>query len=317
MKHVHYNYEPLKAGSFYYSDGTHSNELDESKTCIGICVIPKDFLPDGKARIMSLKEMDYNNIESGSLQHIPMYWGSNKETSLTYFNKVTIVVQEATGSYEGTNVSYNDRAYSEKDAFGFLPSDISYNDFEYEDWDGEYVNDGDKYTTWHKDVYNYLFMPSPYMKVNGKEVLCPQYNTNATSDFDGKEHTIILKNLFKKARYEFEGNYGYYKDSINYRSCYPPAMCCSGYKTEGTKVGDWYLPSIGELGFVIARLYEIKESILALGSEKALELDENGRYWSSTEYSSESSLTLKMGNGSVDYFKKNYEYNVRAFLKVE
>lgn len=65
----------LKAGSFYYSDGTFSNELDKSKTFIGICVIPPNFLPDGKARIMSLKEMDYNNPEKGSLQHVGMCWG--------------------------------------------------------------------------------------------------------------------------------------------------------------------------------------------------------------------------------------------------
>lgn len=41
----------------------------------------------------------------------------------------------------------------------------------------------------------------------------------------------------------------------------PSACCCKRYKTSGTKSGDWYLPSAGEMGYLMARLQTIDSSI--------------------------------------------------------
>ena len=243
-KHVHYNDKEqgggsMKAGSFYYSDGTFSNELDTTKTCIGICVIPKNFLPDGKARIMSLKEMDYNNPENGSLQHVSMYFGQySVDTPLPNQINFTTIDPNAVGSYDGTTIG--------ADTFGYLPTDRKDNT-----WETGKENKVDKGTKWNK--YATIYLPSPYMKVNGKEVLCPQYNTNATSDFDGKGNTAILTNLHTIEDWKTVDKITN-QTSPNHS---PAAVCCARYKTEGTNSGDWYLPTIRELGFIMPRFNEI------------------------------------------------------------
>ena len=293
--------QTLKAGSFYYSDGTYSNELDEIKTCIGVCVIPPNFLPDGKARIMSLKEMDYNNPENGSLKHVYLYWGqSGIDTTINNQTTFTTVDQNAIDTYEGTTIGSNE-------GYGYLPSnrqDIS-------SWVGAIVNNVDKGTKWY---YNKTtFLPSPYMKVNGKEVLCPEYNSGALSDFDGKGNTAILTKLHTIEDWKMVDKITN-RTSSNYS---PAAVCCSRYKTEGTNSGDWYLPVIGELGFIMARFNEIQNSLHTLGSNTALPLGViNSSYWSSSECDS-SYVFIWNPNRSCFSYGCKYGYSfVRAFLMV-
>lgn len=42
---------------------------------------------------------------------------------------------------------------------------------------------------------------------------------------------------------------------------YPAASCCEMFYTEGTSQGDWYLPSCGELGYIMPRFNKIQEAI--------------------------------------------------------
>ena len=291
----------LKAGSFYYSDGTFSNELDKSKTCIGICVIPPNFLPDGKARIMSLKEMDYNNPEKGSLQHVGMCWGQyGVDTPIKNQTLFTTIDKKAIGSYDRTIVGSSDE-------YGFLPTNRKNNALK-----TRKENKVDKGTTWNciADIY----LPSPYMVVNGKELLCPEYNSGAMSDFDGNGNTNILTKLHTvedwKTVDKITNNSG-----PNYS---PAAVCCTRYKTEGTQCGDWYLPSIGELGFVMARFKEIQNSLKTLGEQIAIALDDiHGYYWSSSEYDIEISFFMDARSACFEYVSKDYDDPfVRAFLMV-
>ena len=300
MKHVHYNYvEPMKAGSFYYSDGTYSNVLDKSKTCIGVCVIPSNFLPDGKARIMSLKEMDYNNPESGSLQHVEMYFGQfGVNTKIENKTTFTTIDPNAIDSYKGTTIGYNTE--------GYLPTDRKDDVFQ-----PEKENKVDKGTTWHKTAGVYL--PSPYMVVNGKEVLCPQYNSGALSDFDGKGNTDILTKLHTVEDWKTVDKI---TNGIG-SDCATAAVCCARYKTEGTQSGDWYLPSIGELGFIMPRFNEIQGSLQALGSDRTRTLTTSLYYWSSSEYSNKNSFLWRIIDGYIyPGWGKNYSNSIFAFLMV-
>ena len=93
-----------------------------------------------------------------------------------------------------------------------------------------------------------------------------------------------------------------------------PACCCDRYSIPGTKPGDWYLPSIGEL----YQLYENKTAI----NEKRTAIKgsgfSDGVYWSSRENSSDSEYRFGLRNGNIDYYYKNDRIPyVLGFLAVE
>ena len=94
-----------------------------------------------------------------------------------------------------------------------------------------------------------------------------------------------------------------------------PACCCERYSTLGTKPGDWYLPSTGEL----YQFYTNKTII----NEKRKELigsDFSGDkyYWSSREASSEGECLIGLDNGTIYYGNKNYYgYSAVGFLALE
>ncbi len=102
----------------------------------------------------------------------------------------------------------------------------------------------------------------------------------------------------------------------------PAACCCVAYSTPGTKSGDWYLPSIGEL----YQLYENKTAINEKRTAiKGSGFKEYGDYWSSREYcdsedfqySSYLEYFVFLHNGDVSGGGKNNTYVVLGFLALE
>ena len=93
----------------------------------------------------------------------------------------------------------------------------------------------------------------------------------------------------------------------------PAACCCDRYSTPGTKPGDWYLPSIGEL----YQLYENKTAI----NEKRTAITGSGfydgSYWSSREYSSDLEYSVGLSIGNVNASYKDSNVYVLGFLAVE
>ena len=84
------------------------------------------------------------------------------------------------------------------------------------------------------------------------------------------------------------------------------AIRCWDYGKGGLQ---WYLPSLYELGTIIAYRDEINEVLDMLGMP---ELDENDYGWSSSEYNTHNAWSVTFGNG---YFIGNYKcssYVVRA-----
>ena len=101
----------------------------------------------------------------------------------------------------------------------------------------------------------------------------------------------------------------------------PAAACCHLYKTEGTEQGDWYLPAMGELGYIMPKWNEIQGAISNIntvyGSNVvAVSLDGSYFYWSSSEYSSNPARSLDTSNGNVNSNNKDLFLYVRAFLRV-
>ena len=282
----------MKAGSFYYDDGTYSNELDTERNCIGICVIPPNFLPDRKARIMSLREMNTGYIEESSLEGNPMYWGQNEvDTAVPNSEFFTFVSKNAIDSYN-EKTAYNKLVLTTLP----LPSNKEYNGSGIKP---KFENKVDKGTNWFYSSDNYC-LPSPYMVVNGREVLCPQYNSGAMSDFNGKGNTEILANLHTAEDWK-NGDLSEITNDTG-STFAPAAVCCMKYYTDGTEIGNWYLPSIGELGFVAARFKEIQGSLLKLQEEECgVPLKDSG---------------LEIGNNTnvYPYYMTSSEYDRERFF---
>ena len=115
-----------------------------------------------------------------------------------------------------------------------------------------------------------------------------------TADWQGKKNTQIVLEYCK----------------ANGKSC-PAFEYVNSYKTEGTKAGDWYLPSMGELS-AIGRNYEALNT--ALGKIGGEQLKEND-YWSSSENSAQKvwyyGLPSHFGTNDKD---KTYHTRVRPVL---
>ena len=92
-----------------------------------------------------------------------------------------------------------------------------------------------------------------------------------------------------------------------------PVCCCVAYSTPGTKSGDWYLPSIGELYQIYANKTAINEKRTTIKGSGF----NNDSYWSSREYSRSGEYYVYLGNGGIDYYGKDSAFLVLGFLALE
>jgi hypothetical protein len=117
---------------------------------------------------------------------------------------------------------------------------------------------------------------------------------NCFCDFKGLQNTITLvtnqpKNVAANVAY----NYG-----------------------DGYSVKQWYLPSIGELGFLAAKLTYINNSITSVGGDS---IDISTGLWSSTEYNAGAAWNVYFGQSTinnscvVESSSKSADYHVRPF----
>ena len=134
--------------------------------------------------------------------------------------------------------------------------------------------------------------------------------TDQTSYIGGKWNTKQC--VFKATNQDKTSNKVENKSDAGYCA---PACCCDRYSTPGTKQGDWYLPSVGELYQIYANKTAINEKRKTLVGSGFSDV---GHYWSSREYSSnlEYSVGLNFGVISDGYDKSFYCY-VLAFLALE
>lgn len=124
------------------------------------------------------------------------------------------------------------------------------------------------------------FIPSPYLEDGSryKGYYIIRYSeSNCLSDFDGFGNTKVLCDL-ATAQSDWKTASTITND---YAGGYSPAACCCWrYHTTGTNQGDWYLPAIGELGYLIVRLKTINTSISNIGG---VTVDTSLNVWSSSE----------------------------------
>lgn len=323
---VHYNPIPSPkdiVGSVAYYDGSSvkfalkDDYTSAMGTPIGVVVIPQSHMDDGKCRVMSLANMSYKTPETGTLVGTSnadaqtaganLMWGvyNNDIAELTNYDKVVTI--------NGATTSNN----------GSIPSDWWVGKSEVVFPDGTHTADPvsntvDIETAWHGiDEWGALdensMCPSPYLSDGSRN---PLYFTvgQALCDMDGKSNTNVLVNL-SAIKTQTSGEFS------NIQANYPAAMACHMYHTSGTQQGDWYLPAMGELGYVYVRAKKINETLVSLGSSAVTygvptDWDKLGSFlWSSSEYSGNNSRELN-SNSYVGSFSKggSYDdYRVRAF----
>lgn len=135
-------------------------------------------------------------------------------------------------------------------------------------------------------------IPSPYLGEGPN----PEYYKeisgyyNALSDFNGLSNTQTLVDL---------------------GSDYTAANACWKYK-DGSSNIQWYLPGLGELGYIMPRFNEINSVINSLGG---FAVDSSLDLWSSSEYSGSYAYSLITGSGYVsNHSSRAYSRNyVRPF----
>ena len=269
-------------------------------TPIGVVVIPAshNVHGDGIPTMMSLVAMSCDTPESGSTSKQTMFWGVNGTdiSSLPNLDEVP---------YVGSNGSVGDSIIGTT-GYSYLPSDaFSTVDNPYDEGTGYYYNNTDKYA------------PSPYVTGGGRNPLyyqttSPSSTVNCLADFDGRGNTDKI--LAERG----DKDYSSWKPGSTTEEDYPAVSCCDIFHTVGTNQGDWYLPSAGELGYVVARFNAINNSINKLPSDVNKLAVASGNFWSSSESSSSYARDLGTGLGTVNdtNYKTNY-FSVRAFAPVQ
>ena len=132
-------------------------------------------------------------------------------------------------------------------------------------------------------------IPSPYLE----DAPNPEYNkeissyNNALSDFNGLSNTETLVGL---------------------GADYVAANAAYKY-SDGSSNLQWYLPAMGELGYLMPRFNEINSVITALGGV----IVGNTSFWSSSEYSRGNAYFLTTNGGAVYNIFKSSGGHVRPF----
>ena len=247
---------------------------DARYTPIGIVAVPSSHTDEGRPRVMSLVYMNCDTPESGSVEGQDIDWGENikisemtDEVMIPYIaevaSSVTIdgIVKFENGSEKGFCLPSDSNGENGLNKFGYKnPS--NYNEHFYRGEDSDYY-----------------FMCSPYKQDGSKDTrYFDTYGVLAYLDGNSNTKKIVT--------HRGEKDYSSWKPTYDNPSDYPAASCCDMFHTVGTSQGDWYLPSASELGYAIARMQAIQNSMQALinkGYTVGL-LSTDSWYWSSTQY---------------------------------
>ena len=304
---------------------------------IGIVMIPAScsniLYPEGDVRrgkniIMSLAPMNYTTPDTGGTSNQYVYWGGyGTDTSLTNYN---VVNYYSDGVASQSTISTTSFAYLPSDAFSGTASKV-YPSIKY------YYND------------SFSPIPSPFKLVSGELVPNEEYYTtayssyNMLSDFAGPSNTKTIIDLATtQTDWKTTGTAIINDSGTGY---YTAACCCARYGAsdnstapKGTSsflkfdtdntgydyskgvTGVWYMPAMGELGFIMPHFKRNDKTMTnvntVFGSSTAVLLGAN-YFWSSSEYSSYRARYVSTNYGRVDDYSKSYlSYCVRAFCAV-
>jgi hypothetical protein len=136
-------------------------------------------------------------------------------------------------------------------------------------------------------------------------------SAGATSDLDGKANTEKILAVDNAASTAWQTAASITNDYYSTATVHPAAQCCWRFSPGSTNQGDWYLPSIGELAFIIPNFSAINT---AISDVSGVQLYDGNGFWSSTEYGENKAWYVYTGGGNVESASKYNDFCVRAFL---
>ena len=136
-------------------------------------------------------------------------------------------------------------------------------------------------------------------------------SAGATSDLDGKANTEKILAVDNAASTAWQAASAITNDDST-ATVHPAAQCCWRFNPGSTNQGDWYLPSIGELAFIMPKFNDLQT---AISNVSGVQLNRGHDYWSSTEYVEFGAWRVMPRSGCVDRSgNKGSDLYVRAFL---
>ena len=333
-------------------------DIEDYTSVIAVKVIPEYFLPDGKARYVAIRAGNRKTVSdsavtypSATIDDPSIAWGDRSDVStLGQFTSVpcadtdTVNIDkhkilnnytaqgwhkggctcmEISTKYESLNPKiWQD--YKNNDVTDSTSSTNTYNVYGTTTYNN--LNDWYMYSN-NLDEHNKAEnthaagtvapIPSPYIGTNGVYVFNDAYRTTNTDpsinmliDIDGKTNTALLLD-----------------DIIKNNKTHDAALFCSEYTIKDSDVdefadwyapGQWYLPAIGELVFILSGWATIQEAIYDYNQKSGLGTtfvsDSNHYYGSSTQYNTNSTCCIYTYNGLVGSRAKGSKYFVRPFL---
>lgn len=276
------------------------------ETPIGVVVIPgaHDVYGTGECGVMSIVAMSCITPDTGDISNAKMYLGPTSLFSeLPILDSVPICGSSAAPTKEITS----------KAATGYIPSTKFSGTESPHDKDAKYYNSNSTYAA----------VPSPYLTDGSRNPLYFQRTSpadvyNCLADFSGKDNSsIIIEKRGSK-------NYSSWAPTATTAAHYPAFSCCDMFKTMGTNQRDWYLPAMGELGYVMVRLKEINLAIANItsfyGGSYAVEVPNStssDRLWSSSQYKTNGFRVICLDGGNAFYYGNTNSFGVRAFLRLK
>ena len=132
----------------------------------------------------------------------------------------------------------------------------------------------------------------------------------ATSDLDGKANTEKILAVDNAASTAWQTAASFTNTGTT-ATVHPAAQCCWRFNPGSTNQGDWYLPAVGELAFIMPKFNELNT---AISDVNGVQLDGNDDYWSSTECDERRAWRVFTRNGRVYDYDKDGSGYARAFL---